>query len=367
MIRLSFVGDICLGLGAWNQRRWDPWSGVREAFKASDEIIGNLECCLVDHRCNDAERNHRMAVPAAAVRHLEDLRLHATGLANNHILDCGPRGLEATREALESAGIEHFGAGPDLATAGAVRIRNVHGQRIAYLGACDLSRYFAGRRRAGVVPMRRRLLLAAVSEARTQSDLVVVHLHGDLEFTPHPSPSRQRLARALVDAGADLVIQHHPHVIQGVETYHHGLIAYSLGNFLFKVHGNRYQERYPGTRTGLIIHVDWDAGAAPAHRWRWSVEPTGITDRHATVLLEGRERTAVLSHFADLCYGLREPPVVRKAWRRRSTARLKDQLWWAYYDITKGRPARAIRDLGRCVTHSEDRAWLIGALTAGRR
>lgn len=128
-----------------------------------------------------------------------------------------------------------------------------------------MPRHFAAAGSPGIAPLHPGFLLRQTREAAKQAKLIIVSLHADLEFTPYLSPRRIRLSRQLIEAGAHMVIQHHPHVFQGIETHKNGLIAYSLGNFVFSVNGNPYQENRPGTKESFVLQVKADKrGVAPS-------------------------------------------------------------------------------------------------------
>lgn len=103
--------------------------------------------------------------------------------------------------------------------------------------------------RLGVSDSRLENILERVREAREEADIVVVSLHWGEEYAPGPSEEQRELARASIDAGADLVIGHHPHVVQEVERYKSGWIAYSLGNFIFD---QNFSEE---TMSGLMLRA----------------------------------------------------------------------------------------------------------------
>ncbi|HSR36036.1 MAG TPA: CapA family protein, partial [Desulfurivibrionaceae bacterium] len=162
-------------------------------------------------------------------------------LANNHLLDYGPIGLQDTRAALNAAGIASTGAGGTLAQAREPAIIERAGRRIAVL-AYSLTlpaEFFATTARAGTAPAYEPLVVADIRRARQQADVVIVAFHWGGELERHPRPIQRHLARSAIDAGASVVLGHHPHVLQGVEFHGAGVICYSLGNFTFGSPGRR--------------------------------------------------------------------------------------------------------------------------------
>lgn len=140
-----------------------------------------------------------------------------------------------TLEVLHDHGIGHYGYGNSLTAASALRTTRVGDLTIGLLGFTDLaidSPFYATANQAGIArlsPEAREI----VQRHRVAVDLLVVSLHWGIEYFHLPSPDQISTARSLIDSGADLVVGHHPHVLQGIERYRDGLIAYSLGNFVF--------------------------------------------------------------------------------------------------------------------------------------
>jgi len=270
-VDLRAVGDVMLGryvAGAAQQHEGDyPFAAAR-ALLAGDLAIGNLESPLTT-RTELRPGPYRLpADPAFAVP------LHAAGfaalsLANNHGLDAGRPGIRDASAALTSAGVLPLGAGADAATARAPAIVVRNGLRIALLGFNDVADpqdapdEGHGWGRAWLDDAA----LDAVRQARQEADLVVVVPHWGHEYDPRPSDRQREWAGRLVAAGADLIVGAHPHVLQPIELLaaggRNGLVAYSLGNFIFD------QPDRAATSTSAALRVMLDrqgvalAAAAP--------------------------------------------------------------------------------------------------------
>lgn len=362
-LRLSFTGDLCLGLRVRDtlaeQGLQRLFAGLGNSLAHSDAVVTNLECYLSPLAVPG--RKGRMAAPPEFADALPAAGIRVVGLANNHVLDHGASGLATTLAALDARQILHYGAGSDLTAAERVLTLEMGGQRIALLGACDFSPFHAQPQAAGVAPLEEARLLTRVRNAAQDHGIVVVTLHADVEFSNHPGPWRIALSRRLIDAGARLVIQHHPHVTQGVERYRHGLIAYSLGNFVFAVNDNAYQRPWPETRRSMILHVDLPRDPHGDAELDWHVQAIGIDDEHCPYLLEEEAAAAFHQHFTQLCTDLQQPDTVQRHWaphaRSEWTARLKD----AYWDVRRGKFRRALDEL-RCLRRPEYRRMLRGLL-----
>jgi poly-gamma-glutamate synthesis protein (capsule biosynthesis protein) len=205
-----------------------------------------------------------------------------------------------------------------------------------------------------------------VREARQRADLVVVALHADLEFSRYPAPWRVRLSRWLVDQGAGVIVQHHPHVCQGVEGHRDGLIAYSLGNFVLQVRGNSYLEKQPGTTDSILWTVDVDfTRPRPSLAWDW--QPMDIDADHRPQPC-APERAAIRRQ--DLALRSREladAALVRKQWAKRCGAEARASLAHMYYSARRGRWDRVREMIVRLARNVEERRWIRGLLTHGYR
>jgi poly-gamma-glutamate synthesis protein (capsule biosynthesis protein) len=172
-------------------------------------------------------------------------------VANNHIWDFGPVAFTDTLTHVASAGIAAVGGGADLARARAPVVRTAGGSRVAFLAYTNLlpASAGAGQAKPGANLYDERSFAEDIAVARGMADIVVVSFHAGEEYQTAPNDWQTRVYRAAVDAGADLVIGHHPHVVQPVERYRNGWIAYSLGNFVFD------QNFSAATMSGLMIEA----------------------------------------------------------------------------------------------------------------
>ncbi len=234
-VTLSFVGDIYATRRSTEAFARDPAFLEAPAclLRRADVGFANLEGPLLRGGQALFSSGVRLQASPDATALLRHLGVHLVGLANNHTTDYGPEGVVSTQEALRAGGLGWVGAGRTDREARSPVVVTMRGQRVGFLATCDDEGGAAGPHRPGVWVIQRRALLGAVRDLRTRSDVVVVSMHTGIELSPYPEPYFVRLAHQLVDAGATVVVGHHPHVPQGVERYGRGLIAYSLGDFLF--------------------------------------------------------------------------------------------------------------------------------------
>jgi len=268
---LVFVGDVALSRTMEEQlTRYGPaypWSGLEPLLRQADLAVANLEGVLT----TQGRPLHKPYLLRAHPRwgaSLTAAGFDLVTLANNHALDYGSAGLDETLGLLEGLGIAAVGAGRTADEAHRPALFQVNGVRLALLG------YAAARWNGSAdVPATEQIawaepaaVQADVRAARSQADLVIVLLHAGTEYATHPSPDQVAVAHAAVEAGAALVVGHHPHVIQEVERYKGGLIVYSLGDALFDI-------PRPAAMLGhlLRVHVT-PAGLAQAELWPFWIQ-----------------------------------------------------------------------------------------------
>lgn len=229
---------------------------VRGLFAGSDLVIGNLEGPLTAASQPMVEKKYVFRSPPQPVASaLVRAGLGAVSLANNHSLDYGLVGLRDTMAALREAGIYFFGAGESLAAARAPAIVDAGPIKIGLLGYSNTfpEAFWADESRGGTAFGHEAQLRTDVAELAARVDIVVVSFHWGREGTSELRPYQPLLARAAIDAGADLVIGHHPHVLQEIERYRDGVILYSLGNFTFGSFSTR-------ATVGAVAHVEFTDG-----------------------------------------------------------------------------------------------------------
>jgi poly-gamma-glutamate synthesis protein (capsule biosynthesis protein) len=253
---LMAVGDIMLSRYVARKMKnlndfHQPFHRVRDILAAADLVFGNLECPITPGREIGAGEMLFRADPEV-VEALKAAHFSVLSLANNHTLNFGRQGLADTCSRLEQVGISFAGGGRNAAEADRAVFLERQGLRFAFLAynAIDTtpSSFAATPDAAGTSRLELPRVVEAVRAAKAQADLVAVSVHHGSEYSLEPHPSQVQFSRAVIDAGADLVIGHHPHVMQRAEVYRHGLILYSLGNFVF-------DQPFPHTRDAVMVKI----------------------------------------------------------------------------------------------------------------
>lgn len=242
-ISIIAVGDVMMG-SSYPDEMLPPddgagiFDGIKEDLKGGDIVFGNLEGPLIDEgkpvKCRDKTSKlcFEFRTPVSYVRHLKDAGFNVMSIANNHSYDFGAEGMRSTIDTLTSEEIQAIGGNT-------VAYFNVKNKKVALVG-------FSYK----VSPYSYSIIdiigaMAVVQGLKEENDIVIVSFHGGAEgngavevidteevFAGENRGNVVKFSRAVIDAGADMVIGHGPHVLRKLEVYKGKLIAYSLGNFL---------------------------------------------------------------------------------------------------------------------------------------
>lgn len=216
-----------------------PFQKVAPVLRSADIAFANLENPLSDR----ARHTGAFRAPTQLADALRWAGIDVVSIANNHAFDAEEQGLFDTIDALSRAGVGRVGGGRDLEDARRPFIIERNGIRFAFLGYTQFVNVgpsaFALPDRSGVVPLNPLLIEEDIRRVRDQVDYVVVSFHWSRENTQEIHEEDRTFAHGVVDAGADIVLGHHPHVPRGVEVYRGGVIFYSFGNLVFG-HGHDY-------------------------------------------------------------------------------------------------------------------------------
>lgn len=272
-ITIAFGGDvhgekqIRRALEAGEQ----PLAGVAPVLAAADLAIVNLETALGDGGL-PADKQHTFLAPRTLLVAMREAGVDVVSLANNHSLDYGWATLRSGLAWLDDAGLAAVGVGEDAASAYAPHVVELRGARVAVVGLTRViphRQWAAGRDRPGLASgYDLKGAAAAVRAATAAAEHVIVTVHWGTEHEDCPDGDQLTLARVLHDAGADVVVGHHPHVLQGVDHGPRGLTAYSLGNLLW------YST---GPVTGLSGVLTVTLGTEGVHGWQF--HPAVVTAR----------------------------------------------------------------------------------------
>jgi len=238
---LLFVGDIMLDRGvrnAINREGVDyPLGDIAELMRSVDVSVGNLEGVFTDNPSISLVDNSilRFTFDPVLVSMLKNYNFTGMSLANNHAMDFGRAGFDNTKSLLSGRGIFSFGSpSNDLDISARYKLED---EELCFVGYHSLYR-------EDVSPV-----VNEINRIKETCNFVVVVVHWGEEYKDEENAAQRRQGRGFIDAGADLVIGHHPHVVQPVEIYNGKAIFYSLGNFLFD------QDFSLATRQSLAVRL----------------------------------------------------------------------------------------------------------------
>ncbi|MDI9520581.1 MAG: CapA family protein [Bacillota bacterium] len=297
VITLTFTGDCTLGSAdnLWErdysfvytvrEKGFDyPFLHMRDFFSRDDLTIVNLENVFYDKTNNKSKKNYLFRAPTEFAKILSEGNVELAFLGNNHMLDYGRAGMESTMEALAAEGIHYFGSNDAHAL---TYIYEKNGIKIGFIGS--VHSYF----------YRKKDVFAASLEELKQAgcQVIIGIVHDGTEYSHTRNKAQQSMANWLVKNGVNLVIGHHPHVVQGLDQKGSSTVVFSLGNFSFG--GNHRLDilRRPGKRAdkALIARVELSfdtSGQYLGHQVNLiPVSPSGVSEynNYQPVFLQGED------------------------------------------------------------------------------
>jgi poly-gamma-glutamate synthesis protein (capsule biosynthesis protein) len=285
-----------------------PFTRLRPWFLNDDLTVVNFECTLTDAK-KTADKQWKFKGSARYAAIFPAGSVEAVGLSNNHSFDYLQAGFNDTVANFQKAHVPVFYQNAPYVTA-------IKGVKVVLIGDCTV----AGENTTVIdgVPQR---VLGEIKRYKKPGNIVIVVMHWGSELDAVPRPWQQALGRQFIDAGADAVVGHHPHVVQGIERYKGKYIAYSLGNFAF---GGNSLARYPET---FVLRLRFHAGSGQTSVAGVSIVPCWITSSQVTdaagvlrndyqpkaVFGDTTDRTValVLKRSARLAYGVKSIEYLR--------------------------------------------------------
>ena len=360
-VTLGAVGDIDFsGATGENIRKrgfaW-PFRKMLPHLRKADLLFGNMESVtLPPGYPADAVDPAGLVGAFNATPALLEAGFDFMCLANNHVLDGGHAGMFHTRQAIESLGIATGGVGATQEEARRMRVIEKHGIRFGFLCYCEDTNYSLGTRGPCHAYFTLPNILEDIAGNRRNVDILVVSIHADLEFMETPSLPRREISRLIARAGASIILEHHPHVPQGVERVGGCLIAYSLGNFYFRAQSMAYmREHSPHTGHSFLLLAEVSKKGVQAFDRVPFVIPKPPEERPTP--LAGKARREMLAYLEDLDNKVRNDDLVRRNWRDIAMRHLH-----VYLDrVLRGEytKERLIDDvLGRLLLVRENRQWV---------
>lgn len=297
---LRSVGDVALigtAARALAEGGGPEWVETAAFLAEADLTFANIEMPTPRSRLEPSwpDVSEELRGEPAALDAFLGAGIDVACLANNHTMDWGAAGLVETLEALEAKGVVAVGAGEDLDRAIEPAIVERQGLRVGFAAFTPPHKWTATPSSPGAAPLE--IDLVRESMARMGgADVRIVSLHWGVELSNYPTPQDRALAREIVGLGADLVLGHHPHVLQGIEIVGEARVVYSMGNFVFDVTADRVQFRCDpwNLRAGYVAEAVLASSGVRSLR----AVPTFIDERGVGLLARG-ETAARIERLVD--------------------------------------------------------------------
>ncbi len=248
------------------------FSCIDPILKKADLVVANLEGPITDQLSKSvgtapgADGNYTFTFPTSTAEMLFAHNIRMVNIGNNHITNFGSDGIRSTIQRLDAAGVSHFGDPLEHSVAK----EHVKGIPLAFINYNEFSSGGGSASGGGAATTTIRHIREALAEGK----LPVVYTHWGVEYATTPSAYSRELARSFIDAGAEIVVGSHPHVVQEREFYREKYIYYSLGNLIFDQYWN------DDVRHGLMVSIDFD--------------PTGVQYVEEIPVELGRDRRTCL-------------------------------------------------------------------------
>ncbi len=296
-VTLMLGGDVNLSNPVSNSIKGNyqfPFAKMDE-YRTADLAIVNLENPLTRSTLKSTTQEQKLTVDPNYVKVLTSGGVDLVNLANDHTMGYEQKSLVETIETLEDAGIHALGAGKTKEEARRPKIIEVKGQKIAYLNYYDTEIQPNG----GSVRVNSRnndQIASDIQNLRKQVDWIIVNYHWGVELSEYPGDWQMDIARMTIDQGADLVVGHHPKVLQGAEIYQGRPIIYSLGNFIFGDTSNK-ESNYETA----VLKVSLKPG-----KMKIEFLPV-VVSKYQPQVVKGEKGKEILKHIAEISSVFHQP------------------------------------------------------------
>lgn len=247
-VTISLAGDVLLADSVARQIDVHgvdyPWESVKSIFLSSDLSLVNLEC-TVGTIGEPQDKEYTYRAEPETLEGLVNAGIDGVSLGNNHSLDFGRECFVQTLDYLEEYNIKYTGGGRNIKALMEPAIWEINNIKIGFISFSRVTPsvdWYATENRAGIAngyDSNAKNMLEIVEKAKEKVDFLIVSLHWGIQLADYPREIDVNIAKKLIDSGADCIMGHHPHVLQGIEFYNNRPIIYSLGNFAFATRKGR--------------------------------------------------------------------------------------------------------------------------------
>ena len=332
---IIIAGDLCpqervahnLELGCYEK----IFSEVKPIIESSDYAIVNLEAPIVTRPAKPISKSGpNLKCSPKVVDAIRYIGFKGVTLANNHFYDYGEEGALSTIRELEVNGIDYVGAGKGRLEAAKILFKTINNDTYAFINCCEHEYSIVTNETTGCNPVDVIGLYNAIKEAKKKAKYVIIIVHGGIEMYQLPTPRMVKLYRFFIDAGADVVVNHHQHCYSGYEFHHGKPIVYGVGNFCFDWESKRDKNWKEGYLAKLIFKEDSIA---------LDTIPYLQCDKAPTILLSDIDKASFRHRLKELCDLIVDEKALEKEY---------DQLLqrtWKNYDMMNPWSNRFLRGL----------------------
>ncbi len=356
-VTLTAVGDMMLGWGVEERIKEGsdkyPFESVAPILRNSDITFGNLEAPLttesrkaiwdytkildkpvvIDGKVHGSSI-YCKADPIVAKR-LYHAGFNVLSLANNHIMDYGEEGLNETLETLTHFNIKTIGAGKDLSEARKPAVFRINGVNVGILAYCDT--YIARKKRAGVAPTK--YIKQDILNLKKVADFIIVSIHQGMDISDCPLKSEIERMHQVIDWGANIILRHHAHVVQGVEEYNDGIILYSLGNFVFDYTIDPLWKDLDMAKYAIIFRCNFIKNKII----NYDIMPVSMNNLYQPNILQGSEKERYDAYLSEISSGIPDYNDHMKDFMERNDLKVKVIL--GYHVIISSLKKRQFRNI----------------------
>lgn len=327
-MRISFWGDISFGAGLQSVTEHDGagffFENITNLLRDLDVNVVNFDCAITDSDAtNPFAAGSWMKTGFDSAEAMRKAGIHVACLANNHIWDYRVEGIRDTLAAFREAGIVTVGVGTDLQTALQPVVVEKPDVKVGIIACTNLVGNTAYSDEFVVAPLRRKLIKRAIGQHRSSVDHTLITVHWGSEFVNYPAADQVRLAREFIDQGATAVIGHHPHVVQGVEAYKGGMIAYSLGDLIID---QSNKPEGPGSNYSMGLSLVLDKNRVV----EWEVVPLMIDSTFRPFAPDDDNKREILSYINEFSRCLENPDQLVQAAFRQTSDKLMGSQWRSF-------------------------------------
>jgi len=341
MTKILIGGDICpIGHNQTYFKKGDAknlFNDLLPYFESADLNIANLECPLIERSTPMEKTGPILSASSGCIKGFKNAGIQVLGLANNHMKDHGEPGLFDTLRTVHENGIHTVGAGKNLIEAESILSLNIDGLNIGIIAVAENEWSIATSDSAGANPIDVISFSRMMRERRNDFDYIVVLYHGGYQHYPYPTPNQQKIARFMIEEGANAVVCQHSHCPGCYEEYGGGHIVYGQGNFIFAGKTKSPKSWFQG----FLVELEVDKNNIKFIPYEQSLSRPGAYKMNA------EQSKSLLDGIRLRSEQIQDPDFVYKEWNRFCQGKR-----YRYYSKLRGH-SKLLRILNRYIHFSD--------------